>query len=172
MPSEIDDSHMLSIIQQEMCVNDRNFWSRDLEKTSQPATLLGPMTWMTAEMKSRMRATALLRTGSSNDTIHHVYVIAGSGSENKSSSHRCWICKTQAHCTENCQNVLALNPEERINIAQANHDCFSCLKRAGKDHRLTTWSQRRRCTEAENGIQCRQYQHSLLLKLMTSKWLK
>ena len=130
------------------------------------------MTWTTAEMKSRMRATALLRTGSSKNTIHHVYVTAGSGSENKSGSHRCWICKTQAHCTENCQRVLALNPEERINIAQANHACFSCLKRAGRDHRLTTCSRRKRCTETENGIQCRQYHHSLLLKLMTSKWLK
>ena len=93
---------------------------------------------MTAEMKSRMRVTAPLRTGSSHHTIHHVNVTAGSRSETKSDSHRCWICKTQAHWTDECQKFLALNPEERIKIAQENHTCFSCLKRAGRDHKLIT----------------------------------
>ena len=164
LPSDMDNSHMLSLIEQKMCVDDRKVWSRDLEKTNQPATLLGLMTWMTAEMKSRMRATAPLRTGSSHHTIHHVNVTAGSRSETKSGSHRCWICKTQAHWTDECQKFLALNPEERIKIAQENHACFSCLKRAGRDHKLITCSRRKRCTEIENGIQCRQYHHPLLHK--------
>ncbi|XP_068678843.1 uncharacterized protein [Montipora foliosa] len=160
----MDNSHMLSLIEQKMCVDDRKVWSRDLEKTNQPATLLGLMTWMTAEMRSRMRATAPLRTGSSHHTIHHVNVTAGSRSETKSGSHRCWICKTQAHWTDECQKFLALNPEERIKIAQENHACFSCLKRAGRDNKLITCSRRKRCTETENGIQCRQYHHPLLHK--------
>ncbi|XP_068675312.1 uncharacterized protein [Montipora foliosa] len=160
----MDNSHMLSLIEQKMCVDDRKVWSRDLEKTNQPATLLGLMTWMTAEMKSRMRATAPLRTGSSHHTIHHVNVTAGSRSETKSGSHRCWICKTQAHWTDECQKFLALNPEERIKIAQENHACFSCLKRAGRDHKLITCSRRKQCTETENGIHCRQYHHPLLHK--------
>ena len=164
LPSDMDNSHMLSLIEQKMCVDDRKVWSRDLEKTNQPATLLGLMTWMTAEMKSRMRATAPIRTGSSHHTIHHVNVTAGSRSETKSGSHRCWICKTQAHWTDECQKFLALNPEERIKIAQENHACFSCLKRAGRDHKLITCSRRKRCTETENGIQCRQYHHPLLHK--------
>ncbi|XP_068711858.1 uncharacterized protein [Montipora foliosa] len=164
LPSDMDNSHMLSLIEQKMCVDDRKVWSRDLEKTNQPATLLGLMTWMTAEMKSRMRATAPLRTGSSHHTIHHVNVTAGSRSETKSGSHRCWICKTQAHWTDECQKFLALNPEERIKIAQENHACFSCLKRAGRDHMLITCSRRKRYTETENGIQCRQYHHPLLHK--------
>ena len=88
LPSKNDHSHMLSIIQHEMCVDERKVWSRDLEKTNQPATILGLMTWMTAEMKSRMRATALRRTGRSNNTIHHVYVTAGSGSKSKSPHRR------------------------------------------------------------------------------------
>ena len=164
LPSDMDNSHMLSLIEQKMCVDDRKVWSRDLEKTNQPATLLGLMTWMTAEMKSRMRATVPLRTGSSHHTIHHVNVTARSRSETKSGSHRCWICKTQAHWTDECQKFLALNPEERIKIAQENHACFSCLKRAGRDHKLITCSRRKRCTETENGIQCRQYHHPLLHK--------
>ena len=63
---------MLSIIEQKMCIDDRKVWSRDLEKSNEPATLVGLMTCMTAEMKSRMRATPPLRTGNSSHIIHHV----------------------------------------------------------------------------------------------------
>ena len=97
-------------------------------------------------------------------TIHHVNVTAGSRSKTKSGSNRCWICKTQAHCTDECQRFMVLNPEERINIVQENHACFSCLKRAGRDHKLITCNRRKRCTETENGIQCRQYHQPFLHK--------
>ena len=60
LPSDMDNSHMLSIIEQKMCMDDRKVWSRDLEKSNKPVTLVGLMTWMTVEMKSRMRATAPL----------------------------------------------------------------------------------------------------------------
>ena len=113
LPSDMDNSHMLSIIKQKMCLDDREVWSRDREKTNQPATLLGLMTWMTAEMRSRMRATAPHRTRSNNHTIHHVHVTAGSRNENKGGSHRCWICKTHAHWTDQYQKFLAFNSEER-----------------------------------------------------------
>ena len=43
-----------------------------------------------------------------------------------------------------------------------NHACFSCLKRTGKDHRLSSCSRRRQCTEKSNGIQCTYYHHPLL----------
>ena len=104
LPSKMDNSHMLSVIQQEMCYH--------------PPCL--------SDSRERERK--------------------------QECSLRCWICTTQAHWTEKCQTFLALNPEERINIAQENHACFSCLKRAGRDHRLTTCSRRKRCTETENGI--------------------
>ena len=102
LPSDMDDSHILSILEQKLCMDGRKVWSRDLEKRNQPAMLVGLMTWMTTEMKSRMSATAPLRTGSSSHTIHHVAV--ESRSENKGSSHKCWICKTQGHWTDECQN--------------------------------------------------------------------
>ena len=84
-PNDMDNSHMVSIIEQKMSMDDRKVWSRDLEKSNQLATPLGLMTWMTAEMKSRIRATAPLRTGSNNHTIHHVVV--ESRSKTKGRSH-------------------------------------------------------------------------------------
>ena len=61
VPSDMDNSHMLSIIEQKMCPDDRKVWSRDLERERKPATLNALITWMTSEMKSRMRATAPVR---------------------------------------------------------------------------------------------------------------
>ena len=84
-PNDVDNSHMVSIIEQKMSMDDRKVCSRDLEKSNQPATPLGLMTWMTAEIKSRIRATAPFRTGSYNHTIHHVVV--ESRSKTKGRSH-------------------------------------------------------------------------------------
>ena len=54
----MDNNHMLAIIEQKMCSDDRKAWSRFLETTKCHATLDALMSWMTSEMKSRMRATA------------------------------------------------------------------------------------------------------------------
>ena len=73
VPGDMNKSHMLSIIEQNMCADDRKVWSRDLEREGKVATLQGLMEWMTVEMKSRMRATAPLRTGASNSrSVRHV----------------------------------------------------------------------------------------------------
>ena len=148
-----------------MCINDRKVWARKLEKTRQHATLLGLMTWMTAQMKSRMRATAPLRNGTSQHTIHHV--ATANKDETRNSGYKCWICRTQAHWTDECQKFSALNHHDRLKIAQENHACFSCLKRAGRDHKLSNCTRRKQCTEIENGMQCRQYHHPLLHKKNT-----
>ena len=81
LPSDMDNSHMLSINEQTMCVDDRNVWSRHLKKTKQPATLLSLMTWMTAEMNSAMRATAPIRISNTQLSIH--YVATGNKDETK-----------------------------------------------------------------------------------------
>ena len=154
--------NVISIIQ----TGDWKFASGDYISpvTRQKASpVVGLMTWMTAEMKSTMmRAIAPLRKGSSTHTILHVAV--ESGSENKGSSHKCRICKTQAHWTDECQKFLALHREDHINLMQENHACFSCQKRAGRYHKITTFSRRKQCTEIENSIQCKQYHHPLLHK--------
>lgn len=63
LPSDMDNSHMLSIIEQKMCVHDRKVWARDLGREKEPATLCALISWMTVEMKSRMCGTAPIRVG-------------------------------------------------------------------------------------------------------------
>ena len=55
-------------------------------------------------------------------------------------------------------------PTTASNPVKDNHACFSCLKRARRDHRISNCSRRKQCTEKENGVQCSWYHHPLLYK--------
>ena len=50
-PGDMDNSHMLAIIERKMGPDDRKVWSRDLEREGKPGTLHGLLSWMTSEMK-------------------------------------------------------------------------------------------------------------------------
>ncbi|XP_046863136.1 uncharacterized protein LOC124456869 [Xenia sp. Carnegie-2017] len=55
-----------------------------------------------------------------------------------------------------------MSVDERIKVAKDNHVCFSCLKKAGRDHRQANCSRRKQCTKYENGVQCTSSHHPLL----------
>ena len=82
LPSDMNKSHMLSLIEQKMRADDRKVWSRHLEKTKQPTTLNQLMTWVTIEMKSQMRATAPLRTSRGSLSVHNVNKVNDDGKTN------------------------------------------------------------------------------------------
>ena len=156
--NDINNNHMLAIIEQKMFFDDRKVWSRHLESTRSEATLEVLLTWMTSELKSRMRATASLRSSwQSPKHVGHV-----SGGDGKSTSHKCWLCKTSEHWTDQCQKFLALGATDRFKLVKENHACYSCLKRAGRNHNMSTCSRRRQCSEIIHGRQCNQYHHPLL----------
>ncbi|XP_068697577.1 uncharacterized protein [Montipora foliosa] len=115
------------------------------------------MTWMTTEMKSRMRATAPLRTRSTHHAVS--YVTKGNEERSKVSTFKC-----STHWPDQCLKFAALSLDERLNAAKENHACFSCLKRAGREHRMSNCSRRTQCTETVNGKQCKYYHHPLLHK--------
>ena len=92
LPSDMDNSHMLSIIEQKMCVNDWKVWSRELQRDKKPASLKGLIDWMSIEMKSCMCATAPIRTISSNNRfISHLTKTDDGKSD--ITRHNCWLCK-------------------------------------------------------------------------------
>ena len=163
VPSDMDNSHMLSIIEQKMSTDDRKVWSRDLERDGKKVTLQGLMDWMTVEMKSRMRATAPLRTGSSTQrSVNHF--LGDASNKGNATWHKCWMCRNSAHWPDQCHKFAALSIDERIKIAKENHVCFGCLKRAGRQHRMENCTRRQRCTKQENGTQCEHFHHPLLHK--------
>ena len=63
------------------------------------------------------------------------------------------------------ENMCAdMNYDERVKAARANHVCFSCLKKAGREHKQANCKRKRQCTKSENGIQCTSFRHSLVHK--------
>ena len=133
----------------------------DLKKTKQPATLNHLMAWMTVEMKSRMRATAPLRTSNGSFSVQNVNKV-NNGS--KASHNKCWLCKSDTHWPDQCHKFAALNADNCLKAVKDNHTCFSCHKLAGRDHRISNYSQRKQCTEKPNGVPCSWYHHPLLHK--------
>ena len=121
--NDMNNSHMLSIIEQKMCPDDRQVWSRDLERQGEKTTLEKLMKWMIVEMKSRMRATAPLRSASHQRSINHVRV----DERLRKIRHKCWYCKNSSHWPDQCHIFAAFSVEERLKTAKENHVCFSCL---------------------------------------------
>jgi hypothetical protein len=135
-PHDMDNNHMLSLIEQKMCVEDRKVWALKLERNEKPASLQGLIAWMETEIKSRMRATAPLRNPSQGSR----YVNQLSGGK----SPKCWICDNSTHWVDQCEKLKSMSPEERLKTVRENHACFSCLnKKAGRDHRASNCSRRK-----------------------------
>ena len=156
LPSDMDNSHMLSAIEQKMCADDRKVWARDLKREKKPPTLNALMSLMTVEMKSRKRATAPIRvSGSNRKQINHLQ-----GNQNKDNQawYKCWLLKNSKHWPDQCPKFAALSVDDCMATAKANHLCFSCLKRAGRGH-----------TQQENGTRCSQHHHPQLHKSNTVK---
>lgn len=43
-----------------------------------------------------------------------------------------------------------------------NHACFTCLKKAGRDHRASKYSRRKQCAQKTDGNHCKYHHHVLL----------
>ena len=83
--NDMDNNHISAIIEQKVCSDDRKVWSHFLETTKCHATLEALMSRVTSEMKSRMRATALLRS-SKHLNVNQVSAFEEKGAVN----HKCW----------------------------------------------------------------------------------
>ncbi|XP_041467432.1 uncharacterized protein LOC121417765 [Lytechinus variegatus] len=72
--------------------------------------------------------------------------------------HRCWHCKTDEHWVDQCKRIISMAAPERLKFFKENRCCFSCLKKAGKNHYMTNFRRRQKCSEQG----CTYYHHPLL----------
>ena len=119
------------------------------------------MTWLTVELKSRIRAAAPIRSniaGANKSSVSHFAV-----AENKKGSFfTCWLCKSSIHWIDQCHEFKVMSPDERMKAVKDNHACFSCLKKAGRAHNSSNCSRREQCTEKQDDTQCKYYHYPLL----------
>ena len=122
------------------------------------------MLWITMEMKSRLRATAPIRSIFVHKRTTVSHVTTESNNSNLPMRHKCWLCCNSSHWPDQCTKFAALNIDERHKTARENHMCFSCLKKAGRDHKAVNCSRRKQCSEVGNGVRCNGFRHHLLHK--------
>ena len=118
---DMDNNHMIAIIEQKLHVNDRKIWSRYLETNQKKATLENLITWMTTEMKTRMRAIASLRSIQSR---HHD---GGFNANMSGNNPKCWVCNSPNHFVDQCRKFSSMTANERLQAVKDNHACYSCL---------------------------------------------
>lgn len=68
--SDLNNNHMLAIIEMKLTTDDRKVYARNLQQKGEEASLEGLLGFLTDEMKSRMRATALVRTAPSQGKVN------------------------------------------------------------------------------------------------------
>ena len=116
IPSDMNNSHMLSIIGNKMCASDRKVWSRELEREKQPATLHRLMSWMTVEMKSRMRAIAPVRNDSTSR--RNVNIVGSKVDDERRDWHKCWYCSDSSYWPNQCQKLAAMKYDDLVKAAK------------------------------------------------------
>ena len=72
--------------------------------------------------------------------------------------------KNLSHWPDTCPKFAALGIDQGIWVAKENHVCFSCLKPAGREHRVDNCKRRQKCTKTDNGRKCMQFHHLLHYK--------
>ncbi|XP_030829745.1 uncharacterized protein LOC100891320 [Strongylocentrotus purpuratus] len=167
-PQDIDNSQTLALIERKMTLEDRKVWFRHVESADKDVSLQHLLDWMETEMMTRMRATAPLRSATSSSrqksTVHHVSAEDSKqrNDSNQYTQYKCWICKSSEHWVDHCKKVLSKSQTERFQLMRDNHACFSCLKKAGREHNMRTCKRRKRCSKEINGEQCSSFHHPLL----------
>ena len=153
---DMDNNHVLAMIEQKLSVEDRKVWFRQLE--GDEATLKRLIVWMENEMKIRMRASAPIRSG--NRGLVCTSTVAST--ERSFQNYKCWLCKSNSHWVDNCFKIKEMTPNQRLETMKENKACFSCLKKSAKGHNMSTCSRRKPCTISVNGEKCKYFHHPLL----------
>ncbi|PIK60030.1 hypothetical protein BSL78_03028 [Apostichopus japonicus] len=135
--ADMNNNHMLAIIEKKLTLDDRKVYARSLQKNGQEASLEGLLSFFNEEMKARMRATASIRSSSICQQNKVNLTQRQTGNLSTSQPHqrwkKCWVCESDDHWPDQCARFKELAVTERYQIVKEKHACFSCLKRAGKE---------------------------------------
>ncbi|PIK44782.1 hypothetical protein BSL78_18362 [Apostichopus japonicus] len=162
--ADMNNNHVLAIIEKKLTLDDRKVYARSLQKNGQEASLEGLLSFFNEEMKARMRATASIRSSSICQQNKVNLTQRQTGNLSTSQPHqrwkKCWVCESDDHWPDQCARFKELAVTERYQIVKEKHACFSCLKRAGKEHNMRTCRRKTRCSEGN----CESFHHVLLHK--------
>ena len=181
-PQDMDNTHIISLIERKMTPDDLKVWSHHIYVQSMEPSLVNLVKWMEEEMTVQMRSGATIRKGteSRRQGVHAVSL--GNGNPfrglNEASNAKfanpdrqksqCYVCK-EIHHVDQCPRFKALTPKERWEIVKEQRPCFSCLKRS-KGHTVSNYLRKKECLEkSHDGSVCRKLHHKLLHESLNQK---
>jgi hypothetical protein len=154
-PQDINNSHVISLIERKMTKDDIKVWARHIHVQKLEPSMENLLKWMEDEMTARLRSGA---------TIRKIRSAVGTVTQSKNSFGNktpCYVCK-EVHCIDECPKFLSMSINERWKIVKEQRACFSCLKRS-KGHTATNCLRKRECPERrQDGSLCKKPHHKLL----------
>ena len=165
-PQDIDNTHVISLIERKMPKDDLRVWARHIYVQKLEPSMTNLLRWIDKEMTARLRSGAAVRkTGNLRTSVNAL----GTGgndhdsqdaNRNKSSGH-CYVCKAN-HYVDQCPRFQTMTPNERWEVVKEQKACFSCLKK-GKGHTTANCLRKKECSEKNrDGTVCKRPHHKLL----------
>ena len=157
---DIDNTHVISLIERKMTVDDLRVWARHLNSQKLEPSMENLLEWMEEEMAARIRSGAAIRkSGSTRSKVNAL------GSRDPKfgdiRSKKCYVCQ-ENHYVDECKRFIEMTPSERWKIVKERKACFSCLKRS-KDHTVANCTRKKECGQTDtHGVSCKKYHHKLL----------
>ncbi|XP_028413823.1 uncharacterized protein LOC114536670 [Dendronephthya gigantea] len=153
-PQDMDNTHVISLIERKMSEDDLRVWARHLNSGRLEPSMDNLLSWMEGEMTARMRSGAQIRK---NVKSSRVYVF-GSKNENGDGKQRdqrpmwkqCYVCQGQ-HYVDECKRFCDMTPNERWKIVKDQRACFCCLKK-GKGHTVANCTRKKDCGENNSRV--------------------
>lgn len=170
-PQDIDNTHVISLIERKMAKEDQRIWSRSLNKQRKEPSMFALLEWLEEEMAARMRSSATIRKCNSHP-IKSSTVNAITSKETQSTTQpststisknkmaRCYVCQGQ-HYVDECSRFKEMSVKERWSVVKDKHACFCCLKYS-KDHSASNCRKRKECGENTQNSTCKKFHHKLL----------
>ena len=163
-PQDMDNTHVISLIERKMSEDDLRVWARHLNFEKIEPSMDNLLRWMEGEMTARMRSRALIRKSvkSSRVNVADSRTERGDGKQREERfKSKCYVCQGQ-HYVDECQRFHDMTPNERWKIVKDQRACFSCLKK-GKGHTVANCSRKKECEEKQQSdVICKKPHHKLL----------
>ena len=154
-PQDINNSHVISLIERKMTKDDIKVWARHQHVQKIEPSMESLLKWMEDEMSARLRSGATIRKVRSSVNT------TGFKQEPTRNKTPCYVCNA-IHYIDECPKFLAMSINDRWKIVKERKACFSCLKRS-KGHTATNCLRKRECPEKkQDGSLCKKPHHKLL----------
>ena len=157
---DIDNTHVISLIERKMTMDDLRVWARHLNSQKLEPSMKNLLEWMEEEMAARIRSGAAIRKSAPQKS--KVYAVSSKDTRlGDTRFKKCYVCH-ENHYVDECKKFIDMSPTNRWKVVKEQKACFACLKRS-KDHTLVNCTRRRECGQTDvNGSSCKKYHHKLL----------